>query len=155
MPVTDVMTGLQTDLLDSVSVPPVGAVVFQWHTKLKYITELPVAYVYAALLIDAKAFSRLQPTDQETVREVMEGIYRKFDQNGKTDSEEAFQALLESGLKIVTPDAEEVDQWREKVFASHLKLAGDGVFDMELLQQMQNLLIEYRGGDGLQANAAR
>lgn len=154
MPVTDVMTGLQTDLLDSVSVPPVGAVVFQWHTKLKYITELPVAYVYAALLIDAKAFSRLQPADQDTVREVMEGIYRKFDQNGKTDSEEAFQALLGSGLKTATPVAEEVDQWREKVFASHRKLASDGVFDMELLQQMQNLLIEYRSGDGLHANAA-
>jgi TRAP-type C4-dicarboxylate transport system substrate-binding protein len=45
MPVTDVMTGLQTDLLDSVTVPPVGAVVFQWHTRLKYITDAPVVYV--------------------------------------------------------------------------------------------------------------
>ena len=55
MPVTDVMTGLQTDLLDSVTVPPVGAVVFQWHTRLKYITALPVAYVYASLLIEKRA----------------------------------------------------------------------------------------------------
>ena len=84
----------------------------------------------------------------------MEGIYRKFDQNGKTDSEEAFQALLGSGLKTASPDAEEVAQWREKVFASHLKLASEGVFDIELLQQMQNLLFEYRSGDGLHANAA-
>jgi len=81
LPVTDVMTGLQTDLLDSVTVPPVGAVVFQWHTKLKYITEVPLAYVYAAMLIDKRAFSKISPEDRAIVREVMEGIYRKFDQN--------------------------------------------------------------------------
>ena len=77
MPITDVMTGLQTDLLDSVTVPPVGAVVFQWHTRLKYITELPIAYVYASLLIDQRVFAKVSAQDQLIVREVMEGIYRK------------------------------------------------------------------------------
>jgi TRAP-type C4-dicarboxylate transport system substrate-binding protein len=86
MPVTDVMTGLQTDLLDSVTVPPVGAVVFQWHTRLKYITDAPVAYVYASLLIDKRTFMKISPEDRKVVRDVMEGIYRKFDQNGVTDA---------------------------------------------------------------------
>src|SRR5690606_22012748 len=72
MPITDVMTGLQTDLLDSVAVPPVGAVVLQWHTRLKYIADLPLAYVYAAILIDLKAFERLQTDDQAVVHVVLE-----------------------------------------------------------------------------------
>ena len=95
MPVTDVMTGLQTDLLDSVTVPPVGAVVFQWHTRLKYITELPIAYVYASLLIDKRAFSKISAEDQRVVREVMEGIYRKFDQNGVRENSEALAGPAE------------------------------------------------------------
>ena len=45
MPLTDVLTGLQTELLDSVTVSPVGAVVLQLHTKLRYITNLPLSYV--------------------------------------------------------------------------------------------------------------
>jgi TRAP-type C4-dicarboxylate transport system substrate-binding protein len=146
MPITDVMTGLQTDLLDSVTVPPVGAVVFQWHTKLKYITELPVAYVYAAMLIDKRAFSKVSAEDQVIVREVMEGIYRKFDQNGVTDNNAAFQALLESGLQLMPTDASEVSQWRGIVTESHRKLAADGVFDPLLLDQMQSLLDDYRAG---------
>jgi len=146
MPVTDVMTGLQTDLLDSVTVPPVGAVVFQWHTRLKYITNVPVAYVYAALLIDRKAFARIGPEDQQVVREVMEGIYRKFDQNGVRDNDQALQALLESGLQMVEPDPAEMSQWREIVSRSHRQLAREGVFDATLLGRVEQLLEDYREG---------
>jgi TRAP-type C4-dicarboxylate transport system substrate-binding protein len=145
MPVTDVMTGLQTDLLNSVTVPPVGAVVLQWHTRLRFITDVPVAYVYAALLIDSKAFGRIAPDDQAVVREVMEGIYRKFDQNGVIDNDSALEALLESGLQTVTPNPDEVAQWRGIVNRSHEQLARDGVFDEELLARMQDLLNGYRG----------
>ena len=144
MPVTDVMTGLQTDLLDSVTVPPVGAVVFQWHTRLKYITELPIAYVYAAMLIDRKAFSRMSAEDQLIVREVMEGIYRKFDQNGVTDNNKALQALVENGLQMVTPDTSGIDEWRRIVSDSNRVLGEQGTFDPALLDRMQMLVREYR-----------
>jgi len=146
MPVTDVMTGLQTDLLDSVTVPPVGAVVFQWHTRLKYITDLPVAYVYAAMLIDKKAFSKMSAEDQKITRDVLEGIYRKFDRYGVTDNEEALQALLESGLEMVSPSPSDVREWRGIVNDSNRRLAKDGKFDEALLNQMQALIKGYRDG---------
>jgi len=154
MPITDVMTGLQTDLLDSVTVPPVGAVVFQWHTKLSYITEMPVAYVYAALLIDKQVFSKISPEDQTIVREVMEGIYRKLDQYGVRDNDEAMQALLDGGMKMAKPDQSEVSRWREIVLDSHRNLARKGVFDIRLLDQMQELLVEYRAGQGTNSPSA-
>jgi TRAP-type C4-dicarboxylate transport system substrate-binding protein len=149
MPVTDVMTGLQTSLLDSVTVPPVGAIVFQWHTRLKFITDAPVAYVYAALLIDRKAFGRIDPEDQRVVREVMEGVYRKFDQNGVRDNAKALQALLDSGLQMVEPRVEEVAQWRGIVSRSHEQLAREGVYDGELLQRIQRLIDAYRADPGV------
>ena len=146
MPVTDVMTGLQTDLLDSITAPPVGAVVFQWHTQLKFITDVPIAYVYAALLIDKRIFSKISPEDQAVVREVMEGIYRKFDRYGVSDNDEALQALLDSGLESVSPNPAEVEEWRGIVAGSHRKLGEDGVFDLALYERMQALLSEYRAG---------
>jgi TRAP-type C4-dicarboxylate transport system substrate-binding protein len=146
MPITDVMTGLQTDLLDSVTVPPVGAVVFQWHTRLKYITELPIAYVYASLLIDKRPFSKLTPEDQAVVRDVMEGIYRKFDQGGVIDNREALQALLDNGLEMVSPDTADLGEWRTIVNASHRQMAMDGTFDIALLDRMQELIEDFRDG---------
>lgn len=147
MPVTDVMTGLQTDLLDSITAPPVGAVVFQWHTQLKYIADVPITYVYAALLIDKRAFSRIAPEDQVVVREVMEGIYRKFDKYGVSDNQEAMQALLASGLEAIRPDPVEVAGWREVVRDSNRQLAQDGVFDPVLYDRIQELLLQYRAAE--------
>lgn len=148
MPITDVMTGLQTDLLDSVAVPPVGAVVLQWHTRLKYITDLPLAYVYAAILIDRKAFERLQEPDQAVVHEVLEKVYRGFDESGHTDNLAALQALQDSGLELVTPDPAEAASWREAVIASQAKLGEKGELDPALLQKMQQILAEYRSQSG-------
>jgi TRAP-type C4-dicarboxylate transport system substrate-binding protein len=145
MPITDVLTGLQTDLINSVAVPPVGAVVLQWHTRLKYITDLPLAYVYAAILIDRKAFERLQAQDQELVHEVLARIYQGFEASGQSDNQAALQALQKSGLELVTPDPAEVGVWREAVRRSQAEQAKAGHIDAGLLGQMQQLLAEYRG----------
>jgi len=152
MPITDVMTGLQTELLDSVAVPPVGAVVLQWHTRLKYITDLPLAYVYAAILIDRKAFERLKPEDQRVVREVLERVYRGFEESGIKDNEQAMQALLGSGLERVSPVQEEIETWRKAVAQSQEELAAAGKIDADLLQQVRELLNEYRTAQGESAD---
>jgi TRAP-type C4-dicarboxylate transport system substrate-binding protein len=147
MPVTDVMTGLQTDLLDSITAPPVAAVVFQWHTQLKYLTDVPIAYVYAALLIDKRVFSRVSAEDQLIVREVMEGIYRKFDKYGVSDNDEAMEALLNEGMQGISPNPDEIKEWRQVVQNSHQKMADDGVFDPRLYERMQSLLEQVRAGE--------
>jgi TRAP-type C4-dicarboxylate transport system substrate-binding protein len=100
------------------------------------------------MLIDRRAFSKIRPDDQAVVREVMEGLYRKFDQNGVNDNDEAMQALLEGGIEMTPTDAAQADQWRGLVLDSHRKLGRQGVFDIELLEQMQGLLVDYRAGQG-------
>ncbi|MEJ8566592.1 TRAP transporter substrate-binding protein DctP [Elongatibacter sediminis] len=144
MPVTDVMTGLQTDLLDSVAVPPVGAIVLQWHTRLKYITDLPISYTYAGIMLERRAFERLQENDQAVVREVLEGIYRRFDESGTADNRQALQALLDSGLELVEPEPDEVRSWRENVLRSHQQQVAKDVIDPQLYARLLDLLATYR-----------
>jgi TRAP-type C4-dicarboxylate transport system substrate-binding protein len=60
------------------------------------------------------------------------------------DNQEALQALLDSGLELVEPDAAEAAQWREIVNRSHQELAADGLFDASLLERMQALIGEFR-----------
>lgn len=147
MPITDVLTGLQTELLDSVAVMPAGALVFQWHTRLKYITNLPVVYVYAALIIDKKPFSRLSEPDQAVVREVFEAIYTKFNDEGAGDNQEALDALVGAGLNLVEPDVGQVPQWREAVLETHVEQVNKGVLDAALYERLTGLLEEYRAGE--------
>ena len=153
MPLTDVLTGLQTDLLDTVTTSPVGALVLQWHTKVRFITDLPVSYVYGSVIIDRKAFSKISPHDQVVVREVMEAIYEKLDETSIADNEEAMQALLKSGLQLVLPAGEQVPRWRDLVSASNHNLANQGIFSAELLEQLTAHLNTYRSEAVAEAGA--
>lgn len=144
MPLTDVLTGLQTELLDSAALSPVGAVVLQLHTKLRYITDLPLSYVYGALVIDAKPFGRLQEQDQQVVREVMEGIYRKIDEASIKDNEEALQALVSKGLQRIDPEHDQVPLWQERVAESNRRLAAEGVISQSAFDELLGHLETFR-----------
>jgi len=101
MPMTDVLTGLETKLLDTVVTSAVGAVVFQWHGQVRYITNLPLVYLYGALVIDKRSFRRLRPADQAIFREVMEQIHQILNEQGAADDREYMSALLNGGIGVV------------------------------------------------------
>ena len=147
LPLTDVMTGLQTELIDTIMSPPAATIVLQWNTKVSYITELPLSYIFAMLIIEKKYFDRIQPADQAVVREVMEKIYRGFDQQGDEDNEKAYAALLGDGIKAVTPDPGQVPEWHRVIQETNHRLANEGAIDVRLLNEIECHVAAYRADD--------
>ena len=144
LPITDVLTGLQTGLIDIVGTSPVGALVLQWHTKIKYITRLPVSYLIGVLVVEKKVFDRLGETDQKIVGEVMGRIYEGFNAANRTDNEEAVEALLATGVAYVEPNPDEVPVWREVVFKANREQGDKGAFDPDLLDEMLAYMQEFK-----------
>ena len=153
LPLTDVLTGLQTGLIDIVATSPIGALVFQWHTKVKYVTELPLSYTLGFMAVDRRAFSKLSEADQAIVREVMDQTYENFNRTNLIDNREARDALLNTGIESVDFDAAEVDRIRAVLLESNRKLGEQGAFEIELYDQMLSYVEEYREANG--AAAAR
>ena len=111
---SDVITGLQTGLIDTIVTSPIGALALQWHTHIKYVTDQPVNYLAAMLIIDKKVFYKLSETDQKIVRDVMEKVYKKIDEQNKVDNIAARQALINQGVKFIKLSDSEKEEW-EKV----------------------------------------
>lgn len=147
MPLTDVLTGLQTELIDTIMGPPAGTIILQWNTGVSYITDLPLSYIFAMLIIEKKYFDRIQPDDQIIVREVMERVYEVFEKQGNEDNAKAYQALLKDGMKSVTPDAAQVKKWQLAIQESNRKLAADGVVDSKLLTEIECHVEAYRANN--------
>ena len=146
MPLTDVLTGLQTELIDTIIGPPSGAIVLQWNTAISYITELPLAYIFAMLVIEKKVFDRVKPEDQVVIRDVMERVYRGFDEQGNADNTKAFKALVDDGVKVVIPPQDQIGDWRNAVQESNQKLAQQGAVDVALLNEINCYVTAYRAG---------
>ncbi len=155
LPITDVLTGLQTGLIDIVGTSPIGAIAFQWHTKIKYISTAPLAYLFATLAVDRRVFEKLSPEDQGVMREVMERIYRRFDGQNRKDNEGASAALAAQGLEFIELNPDEVEKMRANVSKTIVELGRKGAFSLPLYQKMQQLLEASRRQPHSASNGGR
>jgi len=144
LPLTDVLTGLQTGLIDIVAIPPIVALVLQWHTKVKYVTQVPLVYSFGYMAVDKKTFDRISDPDQAIVREVMNKTYEEFDEINVIENRKAFDALVKSGIERVVFDREEFAKVRRALMASNRELGNGGAFSVDLYEEMLGYIDQYR-----------
>lgn len=140
----DVLTGLQTGLIDTVGSPPIVTLALQWQTQVKYLTDMPLLYSSAMLVIDKRSFKKLSAADQQTVREVMQKVFREMDLNNIRDNKEALGALKNQGITFITPTPEELQNWRDHASRAVTLILKDGVISQGIYKEITRLLEEYR-----------
>jgi TRAP-type transport system periplasmic protein len=144
LPVTDVLTGLQTGLIDIAFASPVAALVLQWHTKVRYITELPISYSMGIFAIEKSVFEGLSADDQQVVREVMGRHIDELDREARDDNRKASEVLARSGLETVAVDAAAVESWRHTIESLYPRLREHPDIDAAMFTGLLDLLAEYR-----------
>ena len=121
----DVYPQLQTGLIDGCYGSPLAAVAFQWFTKVKYATAMPVAYTIGALVVRAEVFDRLSPADQKVVREVGKTMGDALVKSARRDNDRARKVMEKAGVQFTPmPDA----------FVADLRTEGAGVWQ-DLVKQ--------------------
>jgi len=144
LPVTDVLTGLQTGLIEITFASPVAALVLQWHTKVKYITDLPISYSMGVFAIEKGAYSALSAEDQRVVREVMGRYIQQLDREAREDNRKAAEVLARSGLQTVAVNDADVTGWRKTIESIHPQLRARPDIDAALFDRLLAVLAEYR-----------
>lgn len=144
--IVDVLVGLQSGLLETVVSPPIAAVALQWHTAVKYLLDIPFVYVYSFFLVDDRQFARISEEDRAVVREVMGGVMNRLEERNRADHEAAYRALVEQGLKVLTPTAEERAAWQASADLAGPNWVKHGLLSQDLYDQFMNALSEIRSG---------
>ncbi len=100
--IADVLTSLQTNMIEAVYAPPMGAVALQWASKVKYITDLPLANSIGGLVLSKAEFAKLSPEDQKILKEVSQKYCRQIVEQTRKDNAAAYDSLVKLGVQKIT-----------------------------------------------------
>jgi len=141
--IPDVLTSLQTGLINTTFNSYYGSIVLQWFTRISYITDIPFAYAYGAFVLDKKTFSKLPQHYAELMKTAAKTHFDKLLDDTRKSNEEAMQVLLQNGIHLVTPTpmtkAELQNHYREKTVT---KLVDDA-FSKSIYTETMMYLNDY------------
>ena len=146
--ITDVLTGLQTGLIDAVATPLVGALALQWHNQLDYILDLPFMYIYAVMVLPERSFNRLDEADRAIVRRLLGEAVRAADAGNRADHHAVREVLQNQGLEFIQPSVAEVRQWQDRAHAASLDWIEDGIVSAKYHELLTSHLAAFRNLPG-------
>jgi TRAP-type C4-dicarboxylate transport system substrate-binding protein len=144
--VPDVMVGLQTGLVDVVYAPPTGAISLQWFTKIRYLTDLPLAYLAGGIVVRKDTFKQIPPSYQNFILESFQTHLDTLKTVTRKENREAIEVMAKQGIKLVTSSKDQIDEFKRlsNKAMSHL---GNQSFSKKVLDEVTSILEGYRRGE--------
>jgi len=143
--VPDVLAGLETGMVETFDVSPMGCIALQWCKIAKTVIDLPYRFEAGALIINLKTWESIP----ENVRNELE---RKFKENRKLISQKiregnnsALKKIRDMGIKFVKPSQSEID-WFENQVKDRIWFSKDSEYPHELLRKLLDELEKIRKG---------
>ena len=153
LPLSDVRVSLQSGLVDTVGVSPMGALVLQWHTQIHYLTHIPLIYTHGALAISQKVFKKMSESDQELVRQVMGRISAEIQAESRLQDARNMDILKERGITFIQPDQQALKEWYRRADLASEEMVKDGLLPEDAVKQVDNLIKTFRKNRADQASA--
>jgi TRAP-type C4-dicarboxylate transport system substrate-binding protein len=142
--IAEVRTALQTGLIDTVAISPIGAVALQWHTQVDYVTDSPMIYLYAVLAIERRAFNKISPADKKIVSDVIGRTFKEIDRINREDNIKAMKVLRNQGIQFIKPSKSEQIEWAELAHAVPRRMIEQGSLSQDILDKFEQFLKDYR-----------
>ncbi len=143
LPISDVRTSLQTGLIDTIGTSPVGAVVLQWYSQVKYVMNIPLIYLHAVLAIDKTQFMKIDEGDRKIISRVMTSASKEMDIQNRKDDLEAIETLKNRGIVFTTPSKQDLDEWYRIAGLASQEMIEAGVLPKDIADKMNEYLIAY------------
>ena len=112
--VPEVLPGLKTGRINATYGSPVAVNAFQWHTKVKYSTSMPLAYGVGATVIKMEKWNAMSGSDKSLVGKIMQAQSKKLRKTIRKDNTKAAKAIERLGVKSLGSPPEMVAEFTKQ-----------------------------------------
>lgn len=145
--ITDVYTSLQTGLVEGVYSSPYAAVVLQWHTQVKAMSELPITHAIGAVVVTKDAWEKVPAADRTKVRAIADDVFGRLKKSSREENRAAVADIRRAGLKIVAIAPQDLKVFRD-IGARAAQRGVGPLYSAELLQRVRKVVSDLRASPG-------
>jgi TRAP-type C4-dicarboxylate transport system substrate-binding protein len=142
--VVDVLTSLQTGLINGAYVSPYAAVALQWNTRVKYMMGVPLADACGAVVVSGKTFEKLPADLQEILLRNGRKFMRDLTVKSRQENAAAIETLKKTGVTVVDVKSETTLQEYARLGREAREALVGRLYDAEFLSKVETALEEFR-----------
>jgi TRAP-type C4-dicarboxylate transport system substrate-binding protein len=145
--IIDVYTSLSTGLVDTVYSPPLGAIAFQWFTKTKYVTNVPMANGIGSLVVSRRFYQDLPQDLQKLLKSTGAAIGARLITATRRENAESLDLLRKKGMNFgLNPEDLDTAEVAEISRKAGNNLMQSGYIPKTVIDRVNAWLREYRTG---------
>lgn len=145
--ITDVMTSLQTRLVDGVYASPLGCLALQWFTRVEHYTDLPVTFATGAVIVSNEAFEKVPAAQRPVVLRICRARFEELVARTRAEDASALEEIRKSGVEPVKVAAAEAAAFVRQGRGVREEQAGK-LYPRELLEAVESVLASEPRGAG-------
>jgi len=145
--ITDVMTSLQTGMINTDYNSPLALVAMQWFTRVSYMMNEPLANSQGAVLISKKTFDSLPKDLQDILITNGRKYFRHLTESSREENAKAIETLKQKGMKITVPPKDVVADFELTGKKARQYLVGK-LYTQQFLDEVEESLRAFRQGHG-------
>lgn len=140
---TEVLTALQSDLLEAFLLTPLTAAAMQWFGLAKNMMELPLAPMLSGIVVSARVWEGIPDPLKGELLAIVERHLTTLGEETADLEHEALQIMMENGLRIQPVSPGESAEW-QRVVDDGLELVNGTVVSEQMFDRVKILLDQYR-----------
>lgn len=143
LPMTDMMTSLQTGMIEAIEVPPLYAMLDRSYQQAGNMLDLRLAALPAATVISETAWSRVPEALRPALLKAAQEAGEAYETEIRRSGDDAIAQMKQRGLNVVPLDAASREAWEREICDAYPKLRGR-LGPVDLFDEVIRLRDEYR-----------
>ena len=139
----DLVTSLQTGMIDAVPIVPLYAQLQELHKLTPHMLEVKLIPLVGGTVMSARVWSRLPAEHQQGMLDAAREAGSRLRDEIRQMGDDAIGEMAKRGLRVMEPDAAVLTAWRREMEQAYPRLRGD-YCPVDIFDEVVRLRDEYR-----------
>jgi TRAP-type C4-dicarboxylate transport system substrate-binding protein len=141
----DIMTSLQSGMIDAVTVSPLTAAAYQWFGVANNMCDMKWAPLLGGVVVSLEVWNKIPADTRKKLEDISTKVGEKMQKNIDKADDEALQIMQTYGLKVSNVPQNVRTQWKALAEKGVKSVIGTTI-EPHSYEQVKKYLEEYRAG---------